>query len=112
MTDREAIDMLRYYSEHGLGEISTYEAGEIADILEEMLKLEREKNDPLTIEELREMDGKPVWIERNSPDDREWASVFCREKFCRTSRGNIALFGLYDIGWLAYRHKPEEEQHG
>lgn len=45
MTDREAIDMLRYYSEHGIGEISTYEAGEIADILEDMLKnrIDREK---------------------------------------------------------------------
>ena len=72
-------------------------------------KLEREQNDPLTIEELREMDGEPVWIERlesNSPDDREWALVFCREKFCRTSCGNIALFGCYGIGWLAYRHRP------
>lgn len=45
MTDREAIDMLRYYSEHGLGEISSYESGEIADILEDALqeRIDREK---------------------------------------------------------------------
>lgn len=81
------------------------------EIQELRRELERQQNDPLTIEELREMDGEPVWIERiesNSPDDREWALMFYREKFCRTSCGNIAPFVCYGIGWLAYRHKPEE----
>lgn len=67
-------------------------------------------NEPLTLEELREMDGKPVWIERiesDSTDDGEWALVFCKEKFCRTSCGNIVLFCWYGTGWLAYRRPPE-----
>ena len=65
---------------------------------------------PLTLEQLRRMDGQPVWIERigsDSPDDREWALVFCKEEFCRTSRGNIALFALYGIGWIAYSYPPD-----
>lgn len=68
-----------------------------------------EKMVPLTLEQLREMDGKPVWIERigsDSLEDKEWALVFCKEKFCRTSCGNIALFGCYGIGWLAYAYPP------
>ena len=69
----------------------------------------RPTGEPLTLEQLREMDGQPVWIERigsDSPEDKEWALVFCKEKFCRTSRGNIALFGCYGIGWLAYAYPP------
>lgn len=72
-----------------------------------------ESNEPLTIEQLREMDGEPVWIERiesDFPNDREWALVFCKEKFCRTSCGNIALFGCYGIGWLAYRRPPDRQE--
>lgn len=75
------------------------------------VEIDQFKNTPLTLEELREMDGEPVWIERcgsDSPDDKEWALVFVRGGFCRTSVGNIAYFPLYGIGWLAYRHKPEE----
>lgn len=29
------LEDLKYYAEHGLGEISTYEAGQIAELLEE-----------------------------------------------------------------------------
>ena len=73
---------------------------------------ERENPKPLTMDELRQMDGEPVWIERcgsDSQDDKEWALVFDAGGFCRTSVGNIAFFALYGIGWLAYRSKPKEE---
>lgn len=74
---------------------------------------ERLQNRPLTLEELCEMDGEPVWIERcgsDSPDDREWALVDLRYEMCRTTRGGLAVFELYGKTWLAYRHKPEEEK--
>ena len=64
---------------------------------------------PLALNQILKMDGQPVWIERigsNSPEDREWALVFCEEKLCRTFTGNIALFGCYGIGWLAYVYPP------
>lgn len=70
----------------------------------------RTTGEPLTLDQLREMDGQPVWIERigsDSPEEKEWALVFCKEKFCRTSRGNVAMFWCYGIGWLAYAYPPD-----
>lgn len=72
---------------------------------------EQDNSKPLTLDELREMDGEPVWIEGcciSSTRRNEWALVFEAGGFCRTSNGNIAIFSLYGTGWLAYRHKPEE----
>ena len=66
-------------------------------------------NDPLTLEELREM-TEPVWIEwcdSNSRDENEWAIVM-QEGGCRTFKGFAALFEWYGHAWLAYRRKPEE----
>ena len=65
--------------------------------------------DLLTLEQLRRMDGQPVLIEHigdDSPKNKEWALVFCKEKLCRTSCGNIAIFAFYGIGWLAYAYPP------
>lgn len=69
-------------------------------------------NDPLTLEELREMDGEPVWVV-NSPTKREegffdeWALVSVRRKNAE-SVGTIYHFENYGDYWLAYRRKPEE----
>lgn len=73
---------------------------------------ERDNPKPLTIDELRQMDGEPVWIEGcciSATRKTEWALVFEAGGFCRTSNGNIAIFSLYGTGWLAYRHKPKED---
>lgn len=70
----------------------------------------RENPKHLTLDELRQIDGEPVWIERrvsDSSDDKEWALVYTGGGFCRTSVGNIAFFALYGISWLAYRSKPK-----
>lgn len=66
-------------------------------------------NDPLTMKELREMDGYPVWVVQ--PDNvlpPFWGivnandgTVLCYQYF--------AIFEDYDTEWLAYRRKPEEE---
>lgn len=47
------------------------------------------QNEPLTLDELREMDSEPVYIgmKLNDPAGR---------------------YGLHELGWLAYRRKPEE----
>lgn len=69
-------------------------------------------NAPLTLEELREMDREPVWIERcgsDSPDDREWALVDLEYEMCRTTCGGLAVFEMYGKTWLAYRRKPEDK---
>jgi len=70
------------------------------------------RNDPLTLDELRELDGEPVWIDRiggRTPHDQGWAFVCRRKCLCRTTDGCNAFFELYGISWLAYRRKPEVE---
>lgn len=64
-------------------------------------------NSPLTLEELREMDGEPVWFSGND--------LNCYEIFCGVSSDGIAQFhrlalplSEYGKAWLAYRRKPEE----
>lgn len=66
---------------------------------------------PLSLEELREMDGEPVFIvrlESDNPADRDWSLVDLKYDMCRTVTGGLAVFELYGKTWLAYRRKPEE----
>ena len=67
-------------------------------------------NAPLTLEELREMDGEPVFIKCLFDDElssyvvvdkrRDSAGIFTRLFY--------ASFDYYGDEWLAYRRKPEE----
>lgn len=67
-------------------------------------------NEPLTLAELRKMDGEPVWVEKHSRFDcaPHWAlvhvhrggNVYLTERNC----GQI----LFVIGDSVYRRKPEE----
>lgn len=90
---------------------STHGCAVIRQAVERLERLTApEPNDPLTLEELREMDGAPVWIERccsDSPEDREWALVDLEFEMCRTVHGGLAVFEMYGKTWLAYRRKPE-----
>ena len=51
------------------------------------MKLDAVKNDPLTWDELKQMEGKPVWIEEQYSFDEEWyghwevISSFCDDEF-------------------------------
>lgn len=71
-------------------------------------------NDPLTLDELREMDGEPVWIEWGGHPQAGWALVRVWSKASNTvyltyHNGNTDLihFVLNDGGEI-YRRKPEE----
>ena len=60
-------------------------------------------NEPLTLEQLREMDGEPVWVER----ENAWGIVEIQE-------GKPFIFGTnfecgYSPHWNIYRRPPEEE---
>ena len=75
-------------------------------------------NDPLTLEELREMDGEPVWIETTDiKKANRWAFVDVGSEVVRffETRCGVKcpvmgnLFRTYGKTWLAYRRKPEEE---
>lgn len=72
------------------------------------------KNEPLTPDELRQMDNQPVWIEDVGEDKWHgsgWAIVdleYCLVR--KASNGNPAFFERYGKEWLAYRQKPEEDR--
>ncbi len=78
---------------------------------------EAEKSEPLTPEELLEMDGEPVWLV-TSVDEPQWAIVandgYYHGKiisfFCAGCvEWEFDLYGDNDgETYLAYRHKPKE----
>ncbi len=71
------------------------------------LRAEAEKNEPLTVEELREMDGEPVWVCTMDGKAATW--MFAYYDRCENLT-DVAGYEDYGSVWLAYRRKPEEEQ--
>ena len=49
-------------------------------------------NDPLTLEELREMDGEPVWITKMDGSGGVWMLVDTEYELCREAHGEMAVF--------------------
>ena len=92
-------------------------AARYAKILAGLIDEMNPPNEPLTLEQLREMDGGPVWIKRLkglSVCDTGWAVVdVCPNKI------RVWWFGSevedepsekdYGETWLAYRRPPEGE---
>ena len=74
----------------------------------------QEPNEPLTLEQLREMDGEPVWIQGDSAKVSGW-TLFKSSTEKQIARcpdeWNISYY-LKDYGktWLAYRRKTESEE--
>ena len=69
---------------------------------------ERENQKPLTLDELRQMDGEPVWVQSPGvPEYGRWAIVEGVGENCLFLHDD---FTCHDYGktWLAYRKKPEE----
>ena len=74
-------------------------------------------NEPLTLEQLREMDGEPVWIVEH-PDWGHWElSADAEDYLANRDQDFYGLkhddpagrYGLHVLGWLAYRRPPEGE---
>lgn len=65
------------------------------------------KNDPLTLDELLEMDGEPVWLEREQSAYYDVLHISKSGDSCcfYTTQLYAADYGKT---WLAYRRKPEE----
>jgi len=68
-------------------------------------------NPPLTLEELREMDGEPVYVECLFNKDLSAYVVIERSKNGIFTKLFFADFDYYGDEWLAYRRKPEEARH-
>lgn len=69
--------------------------------------------EPLTLEELKEMDGEPVWVSVKDcswiPNNGYWCIMYKRGLLLP----NGYTKSLESIkGWTIYRHKPIEEEKG
>ena len=123
MNREEAIKILEYpvkkwsmeWDEREDG-LSYYEALDLAISAlrqQETVTDSHQLNEPLTLDELRRMEGQPVYIVENT---EYWAIVnsFDQAGVYLLSYGNpddYGYFGLYGKTWLAYRQKPEEDKH-
>ena len=122
MTTDKIIKKLEYiswlYGILGENERAINEAIEIVRVAQEA-----ERNEPLTLDELMEMDGEPVWVVPGNASprwclvrvlgDKNWKSFDCvdgdRNEW---DEDRYAVCGVIneDIEWLAYRRPPKEEQ--
>ena len=75
---------------------------------------EHDRNEPLTLDELRKMDGEPVWVEFQDGSGGCWGLVhitmlnhvvFANGLYCTVGK---PYFGKT---WMTYRQKPEEDDH-
>lgn len=74
---------------------------------------ERENPQPLTLEELRRMDGQPVWVTfadnyvpvTHTQIPPLWMIVSAEDEELQAKNEYVCFS---DIGWLAYRSKPKE----
>lgn len=89
---------------------------EILNIIRNAPTIEPKPNDPLTLDELREMDGEPVWMSTRRLS--EWCIVhsFHSDDVIgggiivtrRTAEKRTCSYADYGKTWLAYRRRPEE----
>lgn len=89
----------------------------LVDAVADAPTIEPPPNDPLTLEELREMDGEPVWCINGNGGQWGLIHVFSagEETYveCVTKTGftmdgmTYGAMGVYD--WLVYRRKPEDK---
>ena len=85
------------------------------DVIRRMPTIAPPPNAPLTLEELRKMDGEPVWTAALDGGVSRWAFVSADFEVVRhyTTRRGVACdvigrnFKTYGRRWLAYRRKPE-----
>ena len=94
-------------------------AKELAGLVDELqvascARQEQERNAPLTLDELRQMDGEPVWCEIYIKGQPSFYGIVHGETVTGFISGddkpaNLAItnVGAYGLAWLAYRQKPE-----
>ena len=100
-------------------ELAPYEENDFSQQIDVILKIVDMQptltppNEPMTLEQLREMDGDPVWIVDVGPHKwygPGWAIVDRDNCLVRTVKNwNAVFFEGYGERWLAYR-RPAEGQ--
>ena len=105
------------------GDSSNDRANQVIDLFDAAPAVKAEpspSNDPLTLEQLREMDGEPVWVTvsaswRESGILGGWCLVSYHitddqvRVYLYNTRSGASFFPQQDYGisWWAYRRKPE-----
>lgn len=95
-------------------------ANEIIDLFDNAPEF-NPPNEPLTLEQLREMDGEPVWCKWLLPEDKaieqgKWFIVISGDKagleIKRPAEYGYHFCKIDDYGktWLAYRRPPEGDE--
>ena len=112
MTIAEAIKRIRNHMDvHRIGQYPHIYIGEALTMAIAALqeKAEREDPKPLTIEELRQMDGESVWIVW--PDGRIKSQWWIVESvgWYLMEFSEPDMVKRYGEVWIAYRYKPKEE---
>ena len=126
MTREEAIKVLRTESiELGGNAVSVCRFLEALDMavkaLEDVTDKDVRKNEPLTLDELREAaeTGDPVWLVRancsswvviEKVDDRKYIQLVDYAEFGSDEPYDFAISDYGDT-FMAYRQKPEEDDH-
>ena len=87
--------------------VTRYTADAIA---EKLCREARDENPPLTLEELREMDGEPVWVCEPNGTNGVWGLVDLEYQMVRLHGGGLSIWENNDKSWLAYRRRPKEEK--
>ena len=119
MTREEAIKVLQTESIELGGSVPSvcrfWEALDMAvKALEDVPDKDVGKNEPLTLDELRQMDGEPAWFVSLHDGFASWGIVRVVEMskvwFIAVAGAERAFGDLDGYGktWLAYRQKPEE----
>ena len=109
MTNEEAIEAIKCNWPDSRYTILREALDMAVKALEDVADKNVGKNEPLTLDELRKMDGKPVWVQSPGvPEYGRWAIVEGVGENCLFLRND---FTCHDYGktWLAYRQKSEED---
>lgn len=77
-------------------------------------------NEPLTLDELREMDGEPVWCAHRAPVKfgEPWEAITecmivnAKLQFLRGANRSVPFEALSPSEAIAYRNKPKEDANG
>lgn len=112
MDRKEAILRIKDHMEHhGIGKYPHLKLKEALDMAIAALS---QPNEPLTLEQLRKMDGEPVWIVDIGPHKwygPGWAIVDRDNCLVRTVKNwNPVFFEKYGERWLAYCRPPERQE--
>lgn len=65
------------------------------------------ENEPLTLDQLKQMNGDPVWVVSLFDNQGKWCLVDGGEKCVMFTFGRFDSFRNYGKTWLAYRYRKD-----